>query len=108
MVGDIGQHQHMYLVHGHLDIWSAEILQTNICSMNIPYLCSSGYLARGHLVHRYFKQFWDIRVAAAGLESPHHAKAVSILSKAIKEILGRRIFPTLGTQGDHYLSLIHI
>ena len=34
-------------------------------------------------------------------QEPHHEKAVSILSKAIKEILGR-IFPTLGTRGDHY------
>ena len=34
-------------------------------------------------------------------EKPHDEKAVSILSKAIKEILGR-IFPTLGTRGDHY------
>ena len=31
-------------------------------------------------------------------QEPHHEKAVSILSKAIKEILGR-IFPTLGTRG---------
>ena len=53
---------------------------------------------RRHLASRRRQQPFAI---ADPEQEPHHEKAVSILSKAIKEILGR-IFPTLGTRGDHY------